>query len=167
VNENTDLSQNLNSIENANDKNINLNINNIHKNNLNNYIILTPEDSVQTQINIGTDIIMQLDDVIPASEVAKDNFKDRVQLAADRSIRWLDRSIEYINKLQGDTVTSNIFPIVQGGVDLTLRKQMCEQIKLRHVPGVAIGGLVGGESKFDFIKVVSVCCDTLPTHIPR
>jgi len=110
---------------------------------------------------------MQLDDVIPAYEVSKDNFKDRVNLAAERSVRWLDRSIEYINKVQGDFPTSNIFPIVQGGVDLDLRVKMCKEINLRNVPGVAIGGLVGGESKSDFVKVVNVCCRNLPEEIPR
>jgi len=53
-------------------------------------IVLRPEDSVQTQINIGADIIMQLDDVLPPVELDQ----ARVLLAAQRTIRWMDRCIQ-------------------------------------------------------------------------
>lgn len=49
---------------------------------------LTPERSMAIQNSIGSDIMMQLDDVVPAIVDPK-----RVEEAMYRSIRWLDRCI--------------------------------------------------------------------------
>jgi tRNA-guanine family transglycosylase len=36
-----------------------------------------------------------------------------------------------------------------------------------NLPGMAVGGLAGGESKDDFVRVVSHCTARLPDHKPR
>lgn len=69
-------------------------------------LILTPEQSIQCQNNIGADIIMQLDDVV--SSVTVDN--KRFQEATERSVRWLDRCIKAHQKPQ----QQNLFGIIQG-----------------------------------------------------
>ena len=74
---------------------------------------LRPEDSIRIQNAIGADIMMQLDDVVnPLSA------PERIKEACERSIRWLDRCLE-ANK---NPATQNLFPIIQGGLDLELRK---------------------------------------------
>jgi hypothetical protein len=65
-----------------------------------------------------------------------------------RSIRWLDRCIEFHEK-SGKSDTQNLFAIVQGGLDTVLRDQCLNEMIKRHdhVAGFAIGGLSGGEEK--------------------
>jgi queuine tRNA-ribosyltransferase catalytic subunit len=53
-------------------------------------MLLTPEMSIEHQNRIGSDIMMQLDDVV--SSVADDDA--RFAEATDRSVRWLDRCIK-------------------------------------------------------------------------
>jgi len=92
---------------------------------------------------IGGDIMMQLDDVVPSLTTGP-----RVGEAMQRSIRWLDRCIEF-HRRSGRDKFQNLFAIVQGGLDPELRKQCLEQMVRRKggVAGFAIGGLSGGEAK--------------------
>lgn len=97
------------------------------------------------QNSIGSDIMMQLDDVIQTTSPDHARIKE----ATDRSIRWLDRCIvahKYPEK-------QNLFCIIQGGLDLELRRQCSIEMVKRDTPGIAIGGLSGGEAKADFCKV--------------
>lgn len=148
--------------------------------------LLTPEHSISLQNSIGSDIIMQLDDVIATTSPDL----PRITEAMHRSIRWLDRCIaahKYPER-------QNLFCIIQGGLNLELRRQCCEEMVARNTPGVAIGGLSGGEAKDDFSRVcvhgsfwistyiypfgwiqacllsscsVSACTDLLPQNKPR
>ncbi len=127
-------------------------------------MLLRPEDSIQHQNNIGADIIMALDDVV--SSVTDD--ASRYRLATHRTLRWLDRCFDAHSKPK----SQNLFAIVQGGLDVTLgglREQCLAGFLNRDdkIPGYAIGGLAGGESKDDFWKVVHQCCRALPDDKPR
>lgn len=66
----------------------------------------------------------------------------------ERSIRWLDRCIEQ-HERSGRKDRQNLFAIVQGGLDPTLRDKCLDAMIERkgHVAGFAIGGLSGGEEK--------------------
>lgn len=64
---------------------------------------LTPERSMEIQNAIGSDIMMQLDDVVPAIVDEK-----RVHEAMERSIRWLDRCIV----AHKNTDRQNLFAII-------------------------------------------------------
>eukprot|EP00040_Diaphanoeca_grandis_P034576 m.214955 g.214955 ORF g.214955 m.214955 type:complete len:403 (+) comp33181_c2_seq4:466-1674(+) len=121
-------------------------------------LLLTPEKSIQLQNSIGSDIIMQLDDVVSSLVTGP-----RVEEAMHRSIRWLDRSI----KAHARPQEQNIFAIIQGGLDLELRTQCVKAMVERDTPGIAIGGLSGGEEKDKFWRVVKHCCDILPKNKPR
>ncbi|KAL7539211.1 hypothetical protein ACHAXR_010879 [Thalassiosira sp. AJA248-18] len=127
-------------------------------------MLLRPEDSIHHQNNIGSDIMMALDDVV--SSVADD--KTRFQVATYRTLRWLDRCFSAHRRPHDQ----NLFPIVQGGLDTSpggLRDICLAGFRLRDdkAPGYAIGGLAGGESKDDFWKVVHHCCCALPDTKPR
>ncbi|KAL2832420.1 hypothetical protein BDW59DRAFT_169325 [Aspergillus cavernicola] len=122
-------------------------------------MLLTPEHSISLQNSIGSDIIMQLDDVIATT--SPDHA--RIHEAMERSIRWLDRCIEGHKNPE----TQNLFCIIQGGLDLELRKKCCEEMVARGTPGIAIGGLSGGEAKEEFCKVVDTCTGLLPDYKPR
>ena len=142
-------------------------------------MLLRPEDSITHQNNIGSDIMMALDDVV--SSVTDDN--ERFTIATYRTLRWLDRCFAAHTRPN----EQNLFPIVQGGLDVSvggLREQCLAGFMKRdtegnnvgkqqqkkssyRIPGYAIGGLAGGESKEDFWKVVDQCCKALPDDKPR
>jgi len=121
-------------------------------------VMLTPEKSIAIQNSIGADIMMQLDDVIDAKLTGP-----RVEEAMHRSIRWLDRCIG-ANK---NKHRQNLFPIIQGGLDLELRKFCIAEMVKRDANGFAIGGLSGGEAKELFWKTVHFCTEHLPKDKPR
>lgn len=107
--------------------------------------MLTPEHSISLQNSIGSDIMMQLDDVIATT--SPDHA--RMSLAMERSIRWLDRCIAAHQK----PGSQNLFCIIQGGLDLDMRRKCCAEMMKRNTPGIAIGGLSGGEAKDKFCQV--------------
>eukprot|EP00210_Caulerpa_lentillifera_P000216 g211.t1 len=122
-------------------------------------MLLTPEDSIGIQNRLGADIIMALDDVVPASATDHARFVE----ATDRTTRWLDRCLAVHDRID----SQSLFPIVQGGVDHDLRKRSLRDLIKRDCPGYAIGGLAGGEEKNDFWKVVNLCTSHLPKNRPR
>ena len=127
-------------------------------------MLLTPEESMRIQNCIGSDIMMVLDDVVSSVSVDHARFKE----ATSRTVRWLDRCI----KAHKNPSTQCLFAITQGGLDVTaggLRDQCLSEILLRdeHLPGYAIGGLAGGESKDAFWRVVSHGTARLPKNKPR
>lgn len=127
-------------------------------------LLLRPEDSIQHQNEIGSDIIMALDDVVSSVTVDDTRFRE----ATYRTLRWLDRCFA-AHKYPD---TQALFPIVQGGLDTNiggLREQCLAGFRNRssQISGYAIGGLAGGESKEQFWKVVDQCCRALPDNKPR
>ncbi|OJD29761.1 queuine trna-ribosyltransferase [Diplodia corticola] len=122
-------------------------------------MLLTPEHSMSLQNSIGSDIMMQLDDVIATTSPDHARIKE----AMERSVRWLDRCIKAHKKPE----TQNLFCIIQGGLDLDLRRKCCEEMVARDTPGIAIGGLSGGEAKESYCQVVKTCAELLPEKKPR
>ena len=145
-------------------------------------MLLKPEDSIRCQNEIGADIIMQLDDVV--SSVATDD--NRFKIATFRTLRWYDRCVQ----AHQFPSRQNLFPIMQGALDVSqggLRELCLAGFKHRdeqaqkhnngegsipsklqqRIPGFAIGGLAGGESKEEFWMVVDHACRHLPDDRPR
>lgn len=121
-------------------------------------MMLTPEKSIQIQNQIGADIIMALDDVVPSTLTGP-----RVEEACHRTLRWIDRCVNAHAKKS----KQNLFGIVQGGLDTKLRQLCCEGLVEKNLPGYAIGGLSGGEAKDSFWRIVNQCTDVLPVGKPR
>lgn len=128
-------------------------------------MLLTPEKSIESQNDIGADIIMALDDVV--SSTLED--RERIEEATERTLRWIDRCIKAHSKPQ----TQNLFGIVQGHLDTAdggLREYSLKEMIKRNLPGYAIGGLSGGEAKNSFWRVVEQCTRPgtgLPANKPR
>ena len=81
-------------------------------------------------------------------EVSSLTVGPRVGEAMNRSVRWLDRCIDFHEK-SGRKNVQNLFAIVQGGLDPVLRDECLDEMVRRRdrVAGYAIGGLSGGEEK--------------------
>ncbi|KAJ4335499.1 hypothetical protein N0V95_008884 [Ascochyta clinopodiicola] len=122
-------------------------------------MLLTPEHSMSLQNSIGSDIMMQLDDVIATTSPDLARMKE----AMERSVRWLDRCIQ----AHKHPDRQNLFCIIQGGLDLDLRRECTAEMVARDTPGIAIGGLSGGEEKSEYCKVVDTCTGLLPEKKPR
>ncbi|KAG7255518.1 hypothetical protein CRUP_009305 [Coryphaenoides rupestris] len=108
-------------------------------------ILLTPEKSIEIQNSLGSDIMMQLDDVVSSTVTGP-----RVEEAMHRSVRWLDRCIA----ANRNPERQNLFAIIQGGLSPDLRRACLDEMTKRDVSGFAIGGLSGGEEKDDFWKML-------------
>ncbi|MFL5593728.1 MAG: tRNA guanosine(34) transglycosylase Tgt [Gemmatimonadaceae bacterium] len=140
----------------------------------------TPESVMQIERNLGADVIMQFDHVIPGQSdeaTARD--------ASERSIRWLARCLAELQRLETtqpldeDTPREEfpadnprnhqaLFPIVQGGIHAHLRREAAESIRSMYDwPGFGIGGLSVGEEKEAMYEMIEVVDDALPKTHPR
>lgn len=145
-------------------------------------LLLTPEESVRTQQAIGSDIVMQLDDVVSAMLDPSDPIdRERISTSTARTTRWLDRCIATHQDVpewrvrameRGLCKPQCLFAICQGHLDLTpggFRDRCIRDLSDRRdmLDGIAIGGLSGGEAKDSFWRVVAHCCERLPQDVPR
>ena len=125
----------------------------------------TPESVMQIERNLGADVIMQFDHVIPGQSdhaAAKD--------ASERSLRWLGRCREEFARLHAidGAPKQTLFPIVQGGIHADLRRAAATHIADdANWHGIAIGGLSVGEEKPAMYAMLEVCDDALPRDRPR
>src|SRR6476659_7633616 len=147
----------------------------------------TPELVMQIERNIGADVIMQFDHVIPGQ-----SDESSARDASERSIRWLDRCLKELqrpehrdapitSRADRSPLTANriphpaspiplqaLFPIVQGGIHSHLRREAAERIReLNDWPGFGIGGLSVGEEKEAMYQMIAVVDDALPKTHPR
>lgn len=146
------------------------------------WIDLPPERSMQVQHELGADIIMAFDDCPPAKAQTEhqkqrsasfnsnviatktgdasatvgpddDAYTERVRLANERTLRWLDRCVAY-HKASGRDAAQALFPIVQGGTDLAQRDWCVQRVCGYDCPGYAIGGVAVGEGPDEIRRVV-------------
>jgi queuine tRNA-ribosyltransferase len=128
----------------------------------------TPESVMQIQTNLGADVIMQFDHVIPGQSSHSD-----AQDASERSIRWLERclaALSHPSPITESSITSpqSLFPIIQGGIHADLRRHAARTIRgMSDWTGIAIGGLSVGESKPDMYAILEVLHPELPADRPR
>jgi queuine tRNA-ribosyltransferase len=124
----------------------------------------TPETVIGIERNLGADVMMQFDHVIPGqsdSAVARD--------AMERSARWLARCLAAFNASASSApFAQTLFPIVQGGIHDDLRRESASRItELADWAGFGIGGLSVGESKPDMYAMLETTDDALPRTRPR
>jgi queuine tRNA-ribosyltransferase len=125
----------------------------------------TPESVMRIERNLGADVVMQFDHVIPG-ETGVDACRD----ASDRSIRWLGRCRAEFARLAPEYSgqQQTLFPIVQGGTHAALRTGAIDAIgAMDDWTGYAIGGLSVGEEKPAMYAITEHCAAKLPVDRPR
>jgi queuine tRNA-ribosyltransferase len=124
----------------------------------------TPESVMQIEVNLGADVIMQFDHVIPGQSEHAASHE-----ASERSIRWLERCrAEFARLTEGRPERQALFPIVQGGIHADLRRQAATRIaSAGDWHGTAIGGLSVGEEKPAMYEMLEVCNEAIPRDKPR
>lgn len=120
-------------------------------------ILLSPEVSIATQMAIGSDIMMVLDQCIPSTA-----DEATAKRALEITQRWAVRSL----KARGDSPQS-MFAIVQGALYPELRKQSAEGLTQLPFDGFAIGGLAVGEEKQEREDTCEIAAALLPEDKPR
>jgi queuine tRNA-ribosyltransferase len=122
----------------------------------------TPETVMQIERNLGADVIMQFDHVIPG-QADEASARD----ASERSVRWLARCLAEVKRLESGNEQA-LFPIVQGGIHANLRQEAAAAIRGMHDwPGFGIGGLSVGEEKDAMYEMLDVVDEALPRTHPR
>jgi len=109
-------------------------------------ILLTPELSAQTQIDLGADFMYLLDicgSIVDSKVQTKNDFL--------RTMRWYDRFIRFTQKTR-QTSDQAIFGIIQGGLHKDLREVSTHAVNDLPVFGTAIGGAF---IKKDLFKILS------------
>lgn len=128
----------------------------------------TPESVMRFERNLGADVIMQFDHVVPGQSA-----EALAREAMERSVRWLARCRDEFARLQISdpdvpSPEQALFPIVQGGIHAHLRRESALAIReLDEWIGYGIGGLSVGEAKPDMYAMLDVTNEVLPTDRPR
>ena len=118
---------------------------------------LSPEVSVETQIALGSDIMMAFDECIPYPA-----DYDYAKKSTERTHRWAERSLKA-------AVTDNqgLFGICQGGMYADLREESAKVIGSMNFDGCAIGGLSVGESREMMYEMLEASTKFLPENKAR
>lgn len=125
---------------------------------------ISPEKSIQIQLDLGADMIVVFDHLIGLGAETEAQVKD----AFDRTHRWLERCIVEFKRLTKDMSDRPLlFGVVQGGLDLELRKQSLEIVQNSDVDGIAIGGLSVGETREEMETVLKVLAPLYRADKPR
>jgi queuine tRNA-ribosyltransferase len=121
----------------------------------------TPESVMQIERNLGADVIMQFDHVIPGQ-----SDEPSARDASERSLRWLQRCKDEVAR--SGTDSQALFPIVQGGIHTHLRREAATSImSMNDWIGFGIGGLSVGEEKPAMYEMLDVVDEALARDRPR
>lgn len=123
----------------------------------------TPENVVDTQRAIGSDIAMVLDECPPALSEYEYH-----RTSMERSMRWAQRAKEHHERVSMPYGHRQaLFGIVQGGTHRDLRAQSARMLVDTGFDGYAIGGLAVGEPTPIMYEVVEGVAPLLPADQPR
>ena len=125
-------------------------------------IFMGPEESMQIQSNLGSDIAMAFDECIE-----NPSPREYVERSIARTTRWLERCVKEHKRLNEQPGCVNpgqmLFGINQGGTYPDLRVQHMEDIAKLDCDGYAIGGLAVGEPT----QVMYDIIDAVEPHMPK
>ena len=125
-------------------------------------IFMGPEESMQIQSNLGSDVAMAFDECIE-----NPSPREYVEKSCARTTRWLERCVaehKRLNALPGCVNPEQmLFGINQGGTYPDIRVRHMQDIAKLDCDGYAIGGLAVGEptqTRYDII-------DAVEPHMPK
>jgi queuine tRNA-ribosyltransferase len=119
--------------------------------------LLSPERSIEVQRLLGSDIVMQFDQLVATTASAAVQAE-----AMDRSIRWARRSREAFDSGGEHADRAALFGIQQGALDQGLRQRSAEALIDIGFDGYAVGGLAVGEGQ----EAMLACLDFAPGQLP-
>jgi queuine tRNA-ribosyltransferase len=130
---------------------------------------LTPEDSMNVQLKLRSDIAMALDDCTPYPAT-----ESEARESMERSMRWAARSYAHYYCApprapcsEADGPPGGLFGIVQGGMHESLRLASLEALTQLDFPGFAVGGLAVGEPEEERVRILETLVPHMPADRPR
>lgn len=147
---------------------------------------LTPEDSMDVQLKLRSDVAMALDDCTPYPAT-----ESEARESMERSMRWAARSHAHYYRERGDGTAwggatggvkgvggdsrgarrdeppGGLFGIVQGGMHPSLRLASLEALTKLDFPGFAVGGLAVGEPEEERLRILEAVVPHMPAERPR
>lgn len=125
--------------------------------------LFTPENVVDTQRIIGSDIMMALDECPPG-----DSDYEYARKSLGLTQRWLERGWKHFNSTEPHYGHRQaFFPIVQGCRFPELRREAAKRVAGLGAEGNAIGGLAVGEPTEVMYEMIEVVNEILPSDRPR
>jgi queuine tRNA-ribosyltransferase len=121
-----------------------------------NKLFMSPEKSIETQLYLGSDIMMIFDECTSYPSNKKDTEE-----SMELSLRWAEMSANANNS------SMPLFGIVQGGMYLDLREKSLKELLKYNFDGYALGGLSVGEPDYLRKEVIEAIGDKLPMNKPR
>ncbi len=118
-------------------------------------VFLTPKKSVEIQTIIGSDVAMVLDDVRHPYKPRKEHVE-----AVKNTINWAKEFKQNQENLKS-------FAIIQGGLNLDLRKKCSKKLVELDFDGYAIGGLSIGETEKEMNPIIKKTITNIPKTKPR
>ncbi len=121
---------------------------------------ISPEKSIEIQNNLGSDIMMVLDECPHGLST-----REYLIPSIERTTRWAKRCID-ANK---NPEKQGLFAIVQGGIYEDLREKSLNELLTMDdgFSGYAIGGLAVGEPREDMYRILEHTTPLLPEMKPR
>jgi queuine tRNA-ribosyltransferase len=120
-------------------------------------VFMGPEESMQVQRELGSDIVMIFDECTPYPASYAE-----AQHSMQLSLRWAQRS----KQAHGDNPAA-LFGIVQGGMYESLRAESLQGLQMIGFDGYAVGGLSVGEPPAERWRVLDYLAEQLPAGSPR
>ena len=124
--------------------------------------MLSPERSIEVQRLLGSDIVMQFDQLVATTSTREQQVE-----AMERSIRWAKRSREEFDRGGEHAERAAIFGIQQGALDEHLRRRSAEALIEIGFDGYAVGGLAVGEGQDAMLGCLDFAVEMLPADKPR
>ena len=139
---------------------------------------LTPEDSMDVQLKLRSDVAMALDDCTPYPAT-----ESEARESMERSMRWAARSYAHYYRgiagggvepgghvaagSSGEEPPGGLFGIIQGGMHVPLRLASLETLTKLDFPGFAVGGLAVGEPEEERLRILESVVPQMPADRPR
>jgi queuine tRNA-ribosyltransferase len=120
-------------------------------------LFLGPKEAMEIQRELGSDIAMVFDDCPPHTSTPRE-----MRAAVERTMRWAGECCE-----QPRADGQQVFGIVQGGTNATLREECARELVTMDFDGYAIGGVSVGEAEAEIFRAVEMTEPFLPAERPR
>ncbi|HXD42422.1 MAG TPA: tRNA guanosine(34) transglycosylase Tgt [Ramlibacter sp.] len=127
-------------------------------------LFLTPEQSMQIQTLLNSDIAMQFDECTPYDTAGHVTTEAEARSSMELSRRWAQRCKVEFARLENPNA---LFGIVQGGMYERLREESLAALVEMDFPGYAIGGVSVGEPKEEMLRIMGHTPQRLPSAKPR
>jgi len=133
--------------------------------------LFTPESTVDTQLALGSDICMVLDECLPYP-----TSHEHARVSMERTLKWAERSLDRFRARMEETprrqarsepMPQALFPIVQGSMYGDLRGECARRLVELDAEGYAIGGLSVGEPRALSMEMTEASVPHLPVARPR